>query len=340
MSDVVFHSLPVEEQRDALRLAASRSGRRAYLLEKDIWVVWTLSALLDGSFAENLTFKGGTSLSKAYRAIRRFSEDLDITYDIRHMAPDLVTGSGDEAIPETRSQENRWTREIRRRLPLWVTKHASPALESNLNETGVSAHIRTEGERIFVSYSPLFDEYGFVKPEVMVEFGARSTGEPRKEHLIECDAADYLAEVTFPSCRTFVMLAERTFWEKATAIHVFCLQRRSRGERLSRHWYDLVRLDDSGFASMALSDQMLAFAVARHKSMFFREKDWAGNWVDYFEAVSGELQLIPEGELYQVLSEDYESMVSDGLLQDDDERFDQLIDRCYDIEARANKREH
>lgn len=138
MSDVAFHSLPAEERRDALRLAASRCGRRAHLLEKDIWVVWTLSALFDGSFAEHLTFKGGTSLSKAYRAIRRFSEDLDITCDIRHLAPDLVSGSGDEAIPGTRSQENRWTREIRRRLPVWVTEHAFPALESNLNESGVS----------------------------------------------------------------------------------------------------------------------------------------------------------------------------------------------------------
>ena len=319
-------------------LAASRSGRRAHLLEKDIWVVWTLSTLLDGSFAEHLTFKGGTSLSKAYRAIRRFSEDLDITYDIRHLAPDLVTCSGDEAIPETRSQENRWTREIRRRLPVWVAEYAAPALESNLNETGVSVCIRTEGEQIFVSYDPLFDEYGFVKPEVLVEFGARSTGEPREEHVIECDAADYLPEVTFPSCRTFVMLAQRTFWEKATAIHVFCRQRRSRGERLSRHWYDLVRLDDSGFVSMAFSDQTLAAAVARHKSMFFREKDWSGNWVDYYEAVSGGLQLIPEGEMYRVLSEDYESMMSDGLLADNDERFDQLMDRCFDIERRANER--
>lgn len=339
MSDVAFHSLPVEERRDALRLAASRSGRRAHLLEKDMWVVWTLGALLDGSFAEHLTFKGGTSLSKAYRAIRRFSEDLDITYDIRHMAPDLVTGSGDEAIPRTRSQENRWTREIRRRLPVWVTEHALPILESNLNESGVSARIRTEGERIFVSYDPLFDEYGFVKPEVVVEFGARSTGEPREEHVIVCDAADYLTEVAFPSCRTFVMLAQRTFWEKATAIHVFCRQRRRRGERLSRHWYDLVRLDESGFASMALSDQTLAIAVACHKSMFFREKDWSGTWVDYHEAVSGGLQLIPEGEMYRVFGEDYERMMSDGLLLDD-ERFDQLMDRCSDIEIRANERGH
>lgn len=88
---------------------------------------------------------------------------------------------------------------------------------------------------------------------------------------------------------------------------------------------------------MALSDQTLAIAVARHKSMFFREKDWSGIWIDYHEAVSGGLQLIPEREMYRVLGEDYESMMSDGLLLDD-ERYDQLMDRCSDIEGRANKR--
>lgn len=339
MNDVVFHSLSAADRRDALRMAASRSGRRAHLLEKDIWVVWTLRALIDGSFGKNLTFKGGTSLSKAYRAIRRFSEDLDITYDIRLMIPDLVSGSGDEAIPETRSQENHWTREIRRRLPVWVTDHALPALESNLDETGVSARIRVEGERVFVSYDPLFEEYGFVKPEVMVEFGARSTGKPREEHVIECDAADYLTEVTFPSCHTFVMLVERTFWEKATAVHVFCRRQRSRGERLSRHWYDLVRLDDVGYADRALADRALAVKVARHKTIFFREKDRSGNWIDYQRAVSGQLQLVPEGEMYQVLADDYASMADDGMIPDDEEGFEQLMERCADIANRANKTE-
>ena len=100
----------------------------------------------------------------------------------------------------------------------------------------------------------LFHDYGFVRPEVTLEFGARSTGEPREERQIQCDAAPYISEVAFPTTRTLVMLAERTFWEKATAVHVFCRQQRSRGERLSRHWYDLVRLDDAGFAEKSLTD--------------------------------------------------------------------------------------
>ena len=336
MADVSFQSLSPDDRRDALEVAAGLSGRRAHLLEKDIWVVQILAALVETPFGADLTFKGGTSLSKAYHAIRRFSEDLDITYDIRAIAQDLLTDGNGETIPTTRSQERRWSREIRRRLPDWVADQVLPSVETNLAEAGLSAELRAEGDHVFVAYEPLFDDYGFVRPEVMVEFGARSIGEPREERLCGCDAASYVPDVAFPFARPFVMLAERTFWEKATAVHVFCQQQRSRGERLSRHWYDLVRLDDTGYAEKALADHALALSVARHKSMFFREKDATGNWVNYIAAISGELQLVPDGPAYQVLSDDYDRMLTDGLLLDDEERFGDLMERCGDIQQRAN----
>lgn len=338
MADVSFQSLSPDDRRDALEVAAGLSGRRAHLLEKDIWVVHTLAALIETPFGADLTFKGGTSLAKAYHAIRRFSEDLDITYNIRAIAPDLLTDGDDEAIPVTRSQERRWTREIRRRLPSWVADHVLPSVETNLAEAGLSAELRAEEDHLFVAYEPLFDNYGFVRPEVLVEFGARSIGEPREERLCECDAASYVPDVAFPSVRPFVMLAERTFWEKATAVHVFCQQQRSRGERLSRHWYDLVRLDGIGYAERALANRDLALSVARHKSLFFRERDVTGNWVNYIAAVSGELQLVPDGPAYQVLSDDYDRMLTDGMLLDDEEHFDNLMERCADIQRRANER--
>ena len=336
MADTQFQSLSPDDQRDALEVVASLSGRRAHLLEKDIWVVHTLCALMESPFGRDLTFKGGTSLAKAYHAISRFSEDLDITYDIRAIAADLVAGYGEDALPSTRSQERNWTREIRKRLAAWVQNDARPIIEANLSVSGLSAKVRVDGDRVFVAYEPLFHEYGFVRPEATVEFGARSTGEPRKERPIECDAAPYLSDVVFPSTRTFVMLAERTFWEKATAVHVFCRQQRSRGERLSRHWYDLVRLDDTGFAQKSLNDCPLALSVARHKAMFFREKDAAGSWIDYEAAVSGELQLVPHGTSYDALADDYGRMLSDGMLLDDEEGFETLMERCADIQERAN----
>ena len=322
-----------------MEVAASLSGRRVHLLEKDIWVVYTLRALAESAFGGELTFKGGTSLAKAYHAIRRFSEDLDITYDIRAIAPDLVERGGEDALPITRSQERNWTREIRRRLTAWVETRALPAIEADLSTSDPSVQVRTYRDTVLVAYEPLFTYYDFVRPEVAVEFGARSTGEPREERPIECDAALYLSEVTFPSANPFVMVAERTFWEKATAVHVFCRQQRSRGERLSRHWHDLVRLDDAGFAKRSLADRNLALSVARHKAMFFREKDAAGSWIDYEAAVSGELQLVPEGSSYEALADDHGRMVNDGMLLGDEETFEELMRRCEDIQQRANGRQ-
>lgn len=107
MADPFLH-LPIEDRREALGVAADRSGRPAHLLEKDVWVVWALATLYGSALGEHLVFKGGTSLSKSYQVIRRFSEDVDLTYDIRAIAPDLV-GENGEALPKTRSEEKRWS---------------------------------------------------------------------------------------------------------------------------------------------------------------------------------------------------------------------------------------
>ena len=137
-----FHSLSVRDQRDALEVAAARSGRRAHLLEKDIWVVQTLRAFVEAPFGQHLTFKGGTSLSKAYQAIRRFSEDIDITHDIRAIAPDLVTPGDEEPLPATRSQAGRWRNEIETRLAAWVEESALPAAMESFAQASLSAEIR------------------------------------------------------------------------------------------------------------------------------------------------------------------------------------------------------
>ena len=336
MAETRYQDLSADDSRDALEVAERSGSHKAHLLEKDVWVVATLGVLFDAPFSGHLTFKGGTSLSKVWRAIRRFSEDIDITYDIRAFAPDLVSGAGDEAIPPTRSQEKRWTRAIRDRLAEWVRDRACPIVEEGLGRAGFLARIRAEAERLYIGYEPLFEETRFVRPEVMVEFGARSTGEPHRILPVVCDAAAYLPDLAFPETRPTVMLAERTFWEKATAIHVFCRQERRRGQRLSRHWHDLARLDEAGIAASALADRALALSVARHKAMFFAENDAHVNRIDYEAAVSGGLQLVPAGAAHAVLADDYARMLADGMLLDESEPFDALMERCAAIETRAN----
>ncbi|OCK59927.1 hypothetical protein LMTR3_20145 [Bradyrhizobium sp. LMTR 3] len=205
-----------------------------------------------------------------------------------------------------------------------------------LENDKLGARAEAGGDKIFVRYDPLETGNGYVSPSVMLEFGARSTGEPSELHDVVCDAAHYLEALEFPIAKPKTMKAERIFWEKATAIHVFCVQGKLRGERFARHWYDIVRLDEAGIANAAFKDRKLAATVAEHKTWFFSEKDRAGAVIDYHKAVGGVLKRVPEGQTRTVLEQDYNHMVEDGLLLDEPEAFNDLMRRCADIEKRAN----
>ena len=333
----LFKSLSATEKGYLLRAGALEAQREPHLFEKDIWVVQILKILFDAPFGNDLVFKGATSLSKAYNVVRRFSEDLDITYDIRAFAPDIVAGSED-GFPPNRSQADRWTKKIRKRLEEWTREEACAIIEEGLLREGFHAkELRTQNDQIYIAYEPLFEYLDYIRPEVKVEFGARSTGEPCEKRSVKCDIADFMPEIVFPSVNLSVMAAERTFWEKAASMHVFCLRHRGRGNRLSRHWHDLVRLDDAGYGEKAFADSGLALSVARHKSLFFREKDAEGNVIDYTKSVSEELQLVPTGEAYDLLADDYKAMVKAGMLFNDPDAFENIMERCADIEARANE---
>lgn len=331
-----FLTLSADDRREALAVAADRSGRPLHLLEKDVWVVWALATLFGSDLGERLVFKGGTSLSKAYRVIRRFSEDLDLTYDIRAIAPDLV-GENSEALPKNRSEEKRWSKAVRHRLPEWIQGTVQPLLAGAIDAQSQPAALRVEGEKLFVDYEATSTGSGYVAPSVTLEFGARSTGEPASPRDVACDAAALIEGIDFPTARPRVMHAERTFWEKATAMHVFCLQERLRGERFARHWHDVVRLDEAKIVASAVADRDLASAVARHKGMFFAEKAADGTLIDYDAAVNGGLQLVPTGDAHAALAKDYLQMIDDGLLLEEAEPFDELIERCERIAERVNR---
>jgi hypothetical protein len=328
-----YLSLPREDRLEALQVVASESGRPVHLLEKDIWVVWALDGLFASALGEHLVFKGGTSLSKGYGIIERFSEDVDLTYDIREIIPELV---GDGApIPATNSQADRWTKRVNEKLAAWVKDHALPVINKHVEATGVDLQITVEGANIYIDYEPLVEGSGYVAPRVKLEFGARSTGEPSEKRSITCDAAGQLPDLEFPTAMPNVMLPKRTFWEKATAIHVYC-SRGTQADRYARHWHDLIRLDDKGYAQAAFDDKALAKDVAEFKGKFFRARDIGGNPIDYMAVVSGHLKLVPDAEALKALEADYKKMADDGILLDDAEKFVTLVARCEDLQKRAN----
>ncbi len=191
----------------------------------------------------------------------------------------------------------------------------APQLAAALAGRALPAKARVEDSLLFIEYEPLSTGTGYVAPAVMLEFGARSTGEPHEPRAITCDAAHHLTDVRFPEAKPQVMRPERTFWEKATAIHVFCAQGSLRGgARFARHWHDVTRLDTAGFADRAMADRTLADSVVAHKSIFFAESTPDGKPIDYREAVNGHLDLVPQGDARATLADDYSRMVADGLL--------------------------
>lgn len=328
-----FLSLSLSDRRDAIGVASEAIGRPAHILEKDVWVVWCLESLFAGPDCDHLVFKGGTSLSKVYRVIDRFSEDVDVTYDIRKIIPDLTQ---EGVIPRSRSQAGKWTKEVHKRLPGWIDSNVLPMLRDQLRDAGLGAEVVRDGNHIVrVTYEPSCADYDYVSPSVQLEFGARSTGQPAEAHSITCDIASELLQLDFPTAKVTVMKAERTFWEKATAAHVFCLKGDFRGaDRWSRHWYDLLALDRAGVSDIAFGEVDVATDVAAHKSMFFREKAADGEWVDFNVPISGGLRLVPEGEARDALKEDWEKMGE--LLSADPEPFTSLMNKCSDLEARVN----
>jgi hypothetical protein len=210
-------------------------------------------------------------------------------------------------------------------------------MQEALNHQKLDASVKADDGKVFITYPPLAIGTGYVAASVMLEFGARSTGDPCEVRQVLCDAAPSLPSVQFPTASPRVMRAERTFWEKATAIHVFCKQGAFRGgERFSRHWHDLTRLDQAGFSDKAIADRELAEEVAHHKSIFFAEKHTSGEPINYFKAISGSLQLVPQGDALQVLAEDYQRMLEDGLLLMDKESFDILMVNCAQLERKVN----
>ena len=333
-----WFELSSADQSEALEVAAGRSGRPAHLLEKDIWVVWALSAMYDSPLGDSLTFKGGTSLSKVYKVIDRFSEDIDLTYDIRELVSDLLRDGN--PIPASASQEKKITSAVRSRLPQWIEQTVHPVIEHALVASGLQAELSLAGkdsDKLIITYPATKKGTGYAAATIQLEFGARATGEPHQRHHVACDITPLIEGVRFPTAQPLVMAAERTFWEKATAAHVYCLQGRLRGDRYSRHWYDLAALAKTTHFASAASDYELARQVAEHKSMFFAEKDVDGGKVDYFQATSGDLRLIPQGPSLDALEKDYAAMLEDGLLAFEQPTFETVMASCAAIQDEINR---
>ena len=335
-------NLAIADQQDILQAASVELGRQPAVLEKDIWVCWVLEVLFSMPDAHPMAFKGGTSLSKVYDIIDRFSEDVDITLDYRHFDDVDFKDYPQRFDPLLEGASKTQIRKFSERLKTYVKTYATeiviPFLQQALAKlpTAEQHEITVDdcGEKIWLSFpSVIEDTDDYLKTQVLIELGGRNVIDPNEVHTIMPYVAQITQGVSYPTCDVVVLSPERTFWEKATLIHVEC----SRGDikqnaaRLSRHWYDLVMLAKHTSGQAAINNRKLFEDVISHKKVFFNV-----SYANYDACLQNNLKLLPADDTIDGLKADYENMVNAGMMYQEPPEFKQILDSIREIERAIN----
>lgn len=303
------------DRADLFNEVGTARGLANAIVEKDFWVCWTLKRLFAGGAFPGLVFKGGTSLSKGYGAIGRFSEDIDLSLDRAALG---YAADRDPARAASAKKAERLIEQLVADVQAHVAASFLPALRAavarELGPEGEPWGLAVDGrdpQTVNFRYPPSlagrdYADLAYVSPVIRLELGARGDPWPAEKRTIRPYAADERPEVfEAPDCEVDTLAVERTFWEKATILHAEHHRPpdKATGERTSRHYYDLAMLARGGVAERALRRLDLLSAVARHKSLFFRS-----GWARYDEARPGALRLVPAGPRRAGLAADYARM--------------------------------
>ncbi|MDZ4724442.1 MAG: nucleotidyl transferase AbiEii/AbiGii toxin family protein [candidate division Zixibacteria bacterium] len=324
---------PEKERQELFRATAEQMQVHEAIIEKDFWVCWVLDYLFhDNKWKDSMAFKGGTSLSKAFGAIERFSEDIDIILDWK------ILGYSDDEPWEERSstQQDIFGKEANDKTAEFLEQKFAPIMRTDLQiRLDAEIEIETSGQIVFIKYPKAFSLTA-IQPQIILEIGPLAESVPNEQKEIRPFAAEKfpkLFDQQFTVVKT--ISAERTFWEKATILH----QEAHRGSdkslppRYSRHYYDLYRLSCLPVRAKAIADLNLLDAVAQFKMKFYRSP-----WAKYEDAKPGSLRLLPPVHNISELKKDYDSMQS--MLFGTIPSFEEIMDGLTSLENEINKNEN
>ena len=299
-----------DERRIIVDDVAARIGVASWVVEKDLWVCWTLARLQEIEALPELTFKGGTSLSKVHRLVDRFSEDIDLTFsraewgfvgDRDPLADGLSIKARDRLIDEVVAKAVAAVREV-----------VVPALRAACLPLGSGWSVEidpNDAQAVLFAYPTPTGVYGYGRPVVKAEFGARGEPWPTKARTVVAYVEEQIPGIASTATSTVTTLEpERTFWEKATLLHALhhgTLAKPEKSvERLSRHAYDLHRMwERPELRSAVLTSPALLHAVVRNKTVFFKDPKARYDLADAFL-----LAATPHGVLEARLRDDYREM--------------------------------
>lgn len=298
-------NLSSTEREELFLITAKEKALPEAVIEKDFWVCWTLDYLFhDSPWKEHLAFKGGTSLSKCFDLIHRFSEDIDLILDWR-----LVGCEKDEPWAErSKNQQDKFNKAVNARTEVFLAEEFAPKLETDfralLNDTFQISIDSIDPQTVCFAYPRLFSERAIL-PIIRLEIGALAAWTPTQEATITSFAAEQYPQVfEQPSTSLRTVSPERTFWEKVTILHKEAFRINGKTPaRYSRHYYDLWCMAQSPVKDAAFENLDLLRRVVAFKDRFYPTGS-----AHYELAKPGTLRLIPPEDCLPVLKADYEHM--------------------------------
>lgn len=324
---------------DLFRAAAAKRGLPEAILEKDFWVCWVLKRLFTlTNPPAGLLFKGGTSLSKVYGLIDRFSEDVDLSFDRAGLG---FGGADDPMVAASKKKQAAAVEKLAEACKVAVRDRLRPQLSEAFEAAlGTASTWILEAAQDDADDATLLFRYpttpipgtAYITSFVRLELGARSDHWPAQPGVVKPFVAeDFPDKFKAPECSVKVLAAERTFWEKATLLHKWhhAAADRRFPDRQSRHYYDLYRLYKSPVGPKALADLSLLESVAKHKQVFFAQA-----WARYDLATPGTLRLVPPQARLKELEADYKAMGQ--MIFGAPPAFADLMTALAELEAKVN----
>ena len=332
-SENSFTSLPEVNKINIFSEVATRKALPPVAIEKDWWVAVVLRALFSLPYAEHLSLKGGTSLSKCWNLIARFSEDIDIAVN-REFLGFSGTLSKTQISDRLRRSACSFVREKLQfdlKKQLEINDVDCNQFSANVNITPITT---TDPEIIEIVYQSLFDDNDYLKPVVKLEVSGRSMTEPLESVMLSSFVGEVFPDLFFSEkpFQVNVVVPERTFLEKIFLLHEEFSKPQTfvRTERLSRHLYDLAQISNTAVAEKALKNTALYENVVNHRRIFIGLKGF-----DYDSLSPGTINIIPPEDTIIHWQNDYEIMRK-TMIYGQPLPFDKLIDTLKRMNQKIN----
>ena len=326
-----FYQLPKETKKRIFLQISADKGLPAYAVEKDWWVVQVLRIISATSVADALIFKGGTSLSKAWDIIERFSEDVDLAIERKFL------GFDKEPVG------NKPLRRLREKSRKYLTHEFIDDLKNGFDSFGVddikiivveAASSSTDPTQIEIYYPNVIDHSGYLKPKVLLEVGSRSLMEPGENRNISSLVYQSYSDRDFVDSpvEVFTVIPERTFLEKVFLLHEEFQKPISeiRIERMSRHLYDLEKIMFAGYGEKAINDFKLYQEIVNHRCKMTKMKD-----VDYSLHQPQSIKILPPNDLHKEYKKDYLIMCEE-MIHGEIVDWNELVSRIENINKKIN----